>query len=210
MKNSIESIWQHGFLDSNALLAPKIHDLYNQKSISLVAQFEQKFRLNQFALVLAALLVSLVFVFWDMAFFGFCFASMLVGLMFVGIRQLNGLQHLDKSASSYTYVTEFAAWYQTCVDQYIIIYRVFYPVLFILGIGSYLFTEAGAQTFHAINQFSSVLGHPLTLGTGILLVTAFLSVGGERLYRADMNLAYGRELQQLHDLIAEMDVLRSE
>ena len=32
MDNSIETIWKKGFLNSDALIAPKLNNLYNQKS----------------------------------------------------------------------------------------------------------------------------------------------------------------------------------
>ena len=36
MRNSIEEIWKEGFLNEKSLVAPKINDLYNQKSMDLI------------------------------------------------------------------------------------------------------------------------------------------------------------------------------
>jgi len=40
MEKSIETIWKEGFLESDALVAPKLNDLYNQKSIHIVDKFK--------------------------------------------------------------------------------------------------------------------------------------------------------------------------
>ena len=36
MEKSIEAIWKEGFLEQDALVAPKINELYNQKSSDIV------------------------------------------------------------------------------------------------------------------------------------------------------------------------------
>ena len=46
MNKSIESIWQEGFLNEDALIAPQVNDLYNQKSRHLIDRFDRKFRNN--------------------------------------------------------------------------------------------------------------------------------------------------------------------
>jgi hypothetical protein len=51
MEKSIENIWKEGFLKSDALVAPKINNLYNQKSKHLTAKFERMFKINLIAIV---------------------------------------------------------------------------------------------------------------------------------------------------------------
>ena len=51
MEKSIESIWKEGFLKDDALVAPKLNDLYNQKSIHLLDKFEKMYKLNLIFLV---------------------------------------------------------------------------------------------------------------------------------------------------------------
>jgi len=46
MEKTIEAIWQEGFLDDKALLAPKLNDLYNQKSSNLVDKRTRMFKIN--------------------------------------------------------------------------------------------------------------------------------------------------------------------
>ena len=36
MEKSIETIWKEGFMKDDALVAPKLNDLYNQKSANII------------------------------------------------------------------------------------------------------------------------------------------------------------------------------
>ena len=51
MEKSIENIWKEGFLKSDALVAPKINNLYNQKSIHIIDKFKRMFKINLIAIV---------------------------------------------------------------------------------------------------------------------------------------------------------------
>ena len=68
MEKSIESIWKEGFLDNDALVAPTVNDLYNQKSEHIIEKFKRMFRINLKALVAGAIVafgVSASFYFID-------------------------------------------------------------------------------------------------------------------------------------------------
>ncbi len=57
MEKSIEIIWKEGFLKKDALIAPKINDLYNQKSIDIVDKFRRMYRINIIGIVLFAVII---------------------------------------------------------------------------------------------------------------------------------------------------------
>ena len=46
MEKSIENIWNQGFLDEGALLAPKINKLYEAKSINTIDKFRGMYHKN--------------------------------------------------------------------------------------------------------------------------------------------------------------------
>ena len=50
MERSIENIWKEGFRKSDALVAPKINNLYNQKSIHIIDKFKRMFKINLIAI----------------------------------------------------------------------------------------------------------------------------------------------------------------
>ena len=64
MEKSIESIWKQGFLENDAMVAPKLNNLYNQKSIHIIDKFKRMFKINLNALV--------IFSFFCFSSFFFC------------------------------------------------------------------------------------------------------------------------------------------
>ena len=60
MEKSIESIWKEGFLKKDALVAPKINDLYNQKSKHIVDKFKRMFKINLIAIVIFSLVFMVI------------------------------------------------------------------------------------------------------------------------------------------------------
>ena len=59
MEKSIETIWKKGFLKNDALLAPKLNNLYDQKSIDIVDKFKRMYKINIIALMAFALIILL-------------------------------------------------------------------------------------------------------------------------------------------------------
>ena len=51
MEKSIESIWKEGFLKSDALVAPKLNDLYNQKSEHVVDKVNRLYTINLIVII---------------------------------------------------------------------------------------------------------------------------------------------------------------
>ena len=47
MEKSIENIWKEGFLKSDALVAPKLNNLYNKKSIHIIDKFKRRFKTSR-------------------------------------------------------------------------------------------------------------------------------------------------------------------
>ena len=46
MEKSIESIWKEGFLQKNALVVPKLNNLYDKKSIHIIDKFKRMFKIS--------------------------------------------------------------------------------------------------------------------------------------------------------------------
>ena len=57
MEKSIETIWKEGFIKNDALVAPKLNDLYNQKSIDIVEKFKRMYKLNRIGIAAFAIII---------------------------------------------------------------------------------------------------------------------------------------------------------
>ena len=55
MEKSIETIWKTGFLDSKALIAPKVNDVYTRKSEHGIDKFKRMFGFNLKAIAIGGI-----------------------------------------------------------------------------------------------------------------------------------------------------------
>ena len=60
MEKSIEKIWTEGFLADDALIAPRVNNLYDQKSIHIIDKFTRMFKINLISIVVFSLLLLVV------------------------------------------------------------------------------------------------------------------------------------------------------
>ncbi len=104
MEKTIEAIWQEGFLDDKALLAPKLNDLYNQKSSNLVDKMTRMFKINLRALAAFAIVALIACVAIGLPYVGATLFTLFALLVVVGKRDLRSLEAIDKGASSYEYI----------------------------------------------------------------------------------------------------------
>mgnify|MGYP006193106251 CR=1 FL=1 len=80
MQKSIETIWKEGFLEDDKLVAPKLNNLYNQKSRHLVDKLRRTFRINLIALVIMAIAFLVIHYFLDAIWQGMVAAISLIAL----------------------------------------------------------------------------------------------------------------------------------
>lgn len=208
MNESIESIWKDGFADDMTSLAPKINDLYNQKSQNLVDKFEHMFVVNQNAVLAAAVMILLVLWYLGAPFLAILIALMLSGLVLVGKQQLKELRLINKSVSCFEYLQAFEQWLEKAIQQYTRIYHAFYPALFLICGMRFLYSDLAASILPGYASEYLILGLPLVLVLPVALVAVVLGFAGGAIYRADVNLVYGQQIYKLKELIAEMKALR--
>lgn len=126
MEKTIEAVWKEGFVDDDALLAPKLNDLYNQKSSNLVDKMTRMFRLNVGALAVFAIVA-------------------LIGCVVIGLRDLHDLRAINKGCSSYHYIKAFDDWLKANIARFSRIYRFFYPTLFVGSVLGIWFSRHGEK-----------------------------------------------------------------
>ena len=110
MEKSIENIWKEGFLESDALVVPKINDLYNQKSIHLIDKFKRMFKINLIAIVAFSFAFLVISFFVGIPIMGIIFFVTLSVLVYINKKLLNDLEKIDLGESSYKYLKVFNQW----------------------------------------------------------------------------------------------------
>jgi len=218
MEKSIENIWKEGFLKSDALVVPKINNLYNQKSIHIIDKFKRMFKINLIAIVafsFAFLVVSFII---GIPITGIIFFVTLSVLVFINKRLLNDLEKIDIGISSYQYLKAFNQWINEQISINTRFSKFLYPIIFMSLVLGFWFKDAEGMPLgeRLVNEILVgfpdtylIFGIPLIgiVIVAVILVLLFL-VGG-RIYKWDLNIVYGRIFKKLEELMTDIESLRS-
>lgn len=218
MEKSIESIWKEGFLNKDAFVIPKLNDLYNRKSTYVVDKYKKMFKKNITVLFVVALAVLTGTLLIGMPYLGVPMFFMLNALAIVDLKLLNGLNKIDNKATCYQYLKALNNWMIHKTRVNIIMARILYPVVFISIVLGYWFFNINGSTlgdiimnrlYKAYPDMPVIFGVPVFGLLGLMVIAGFLVYIAERIYKWDINLAYGKLLKQLSELMSDMEQLRN-
>jgi len=212
MKNSIEVIWKEGFLNEKSLVAPKINDLYNQKSKDLVDKIERMTKINSIAIVIMAIVFPIVYYFMDVVWQGVATSILLLLTVWYSKRQRRSIKTLDHGATSLDYLKSFDRILKDALSRGEKVLRFTYPLYFLVAISiMWSAWNKGPLTSKMYQKYPDVIfigSVPLfaliIAGVATLLMLYF----SDRIYRWDVGLIYGRVFRKLEETIAEMEKLK--
>lgn len=213
MEKSIEAIWKDGFLKENDLVAPKINDLYNQKSQNAVDKLMKIGKINLQTISLAAVIILIVTIFAGLPYMGISLFLLLFWVVIYGRRKAKTIKEIDKSLSSYQYLKEIDSWLKEVITGYTKMYRFLYPAIFLIFTFGLWMSEYGKEMFDEIiskspDQFL-IFGVPGIWAIGVFVFAGLLSLLAGPIYKFDLNLIYGRVFNKLDELLADMEELRN-
>jgi hypothetical protein len=217
MERSIEAIWKEGFLVSDALVAPKINQLYNQKSKHIVDKFKRMFEINLIAILIFSVVLLPVSFLFGMAYMGVPMFLLLNAVAVVNKRLSNGLKKIDKSVSSYQYLKAFDAWMQKQISINTKMSAFNYPWAFLSLLAGFWFFDVEGRTLGEALMNKLMIHYPRTYLVGglplvgiigVMVVACFLAFFGGRLYKFELKLVYGHVMSRLQEMLADMEELR--
>src|SRR3954464_7855231 len=136
MKNSIEEIWKEGFLNEKSLVAPKINDLYNQKSKGLVDKMKRVYRINLIVIVIMSIVFPIMYYFLDVIWQGVATSILLLLTAWYSNRQKRSIKALDHGATSLDYLKSFDRSLKDAVSKGEKILRFSYPLYFLIAMST--------------------------------------------------------------------------
>jgi len=212
MEKSIEEIWKEGFLKSDALVAPKLNNLYNQKSTHIVDKFKRMFRINLYALVIGSLVFLIASFPLDIPVMGIGYFIVVIAMVLVNQKLFKSLIKLDKNQSSYDYIKAFDNWMKEQINVNARMAQYYYPLFFIITMLGFWFSDDFQELISEIlgkpHQIYLVNGIPVFWVLGLIIITGLLAYFGKQIYKFDLGLVYGRVLKKLDELITDMEELR--
>jgi hypothetical protein len=215
MRKSIETIWKEGFLQSNALIVPKLNNLYDQRSKHLLDKLKFMFRINLIVMLIMAIIFLIVYYLLDAMLLGICFAISLIALALFTKNQMQKIKKIDQGTSSYDYLKSFSSWLKNTFSKNVKIMRLFYPLNFLIAISTIWF--AGNNQIKLTNMLIEKFGDLTFIGgiplfgiVAVCFITILIACFSDRIYMWDVRLVYGRVFDKLEETIAEMEKLKAE
>ena len=200
MENSIERIWTKGFLKEEALVAPRINNLYQKKSALLIEKLKSTYRTDNKSIIPMAILAVIGFGVAGHLFTGLYVMVLMIGMFFLNRQKLASLERISIETSSYEYLLEYKEMFLKLKTFYTRLLGFGLPVA---GIAGYLLFFWNSPLLHDFLQLKTIYILGILIGVGLLL-----SAIGVVAYRLSLKLVYGRFIQKLEEMIADMEELR--
>lgn len=213
MEKSIETIWNKGFLDSDALVVPKLNNLYNQKSKTITDKLKRMMKINIYVIIIFAILNLGLYAALGTPYAGAFIFLLLMGVCWKSMRQAKTMKNIDTSLSSYEYLKSFDSWLKIAISNSTKVMRFFYPLVFLAALMPIVHAlKSGELTNAAIlnSEFHLIYGIPTFAWIIAIVIAVLMFVFGGKIYKWDVNLVYKRIFIKLENMIAEMEELRNE
>ncbi|MEO1054224.1 MAG: hypothetical protein AAFX87_26530 [Bacteroidota bacterium] len=212
MEKSIESIWKKGFLDSEALVAPKVNNLYNRKSKTIIEKLNRMMKVNIYAILIFASLNMVLYAVLGTPFAGIFILSLSMWLCWVSVKKGKNLKAIDTSLNSYDYLKAYDNWLKTAISGNVKMMRFLYPLIFLASLMPIVHAlKVGEATSNAIanSGFHLTYGIPTFAWVIAIAIAILIYAFGGKIYNWDLNMVYGRVFRKLETMIVEMEELRN-
>ena len=218
MEKSIETIWKEGFLTNDALVAPKLNDMYNQKSQHIIEKFKRMYRININAIIVFALLLLPFTYITNMPYMGIPMFFIFCFVIVFSLKFKKKLYTIETTQNSYQYLQSFNEWVKEMVSFNTKMSRYLYPTIFVaLGLGFWFGSIGGdipgevfvSELLVEYPTMTVLFGLPLFMIIGGVVLISLLAYFGGKIGQFDLNLVYGRILRKLDEMLSDMEELRN-
>ncbi|GEO23091.1 hypothetical protein [Cyclobacterium qasimii] len=207
MSQTLEKIWEDGFLNEKSSLTPKLNDFYNRKSTLLINKLLRSFKVEVWILIplaFAQFFFNLLLDNDNSAFWGVMCALPCLLWFYVGIKQIKSLKMISYGDSCYDYLVavrkklyEITSFNKNLAISSVAI--IFFPMLLYTYFNNQSKTIGEIFGIDALNWPSLTLF--LLLPMIALLALAIFEIGFKQ-------TNYSRD-KKINFLIKEMEALRS-
>jgi hypothetical protein len=211
MEKSIENIWKEGFLKPDALVAPKINNLYAQKSIHIIDKVKRMMKINVYVILVFAFVILGLYAAVGTPITGVFIFFLLLGVCWLSIKQAKTMKNIDSNLNSYDYIKSFNSWLKMAISKNIKVMRFFYPLIFLAALMPIVHSlKVNEATRKAIlnSGFHLIYGIPTFIWIISLIIAVLIYVFGGKIYKWDVKLVYGSVFNKLEELIADIEELK--
>ena len=195
MRKTIEATWREAFLNPDALVAPKVNDLYTRKSLHIADRIQRMQRINEIAILIGAPIAWAFYAALGMPYGGAIICAAWVGLIVVR-RQFPHITKFDApvSVDSYHYLKAFQQWLKNRLAWGRRVQRHIYAATFAaiaIGLGESAVGQlAISQIVESNPGLRLVYGVPLILIVGVGVIAILVDLLGGVIFDFDVNSVY--------------------
>ncbi len=206
MEKSIEKIWNEAFINENAIVAPKINNLYNQKSKSIIHKIKRTYEFDNKGLLPISGIVAIGGILLNETIIGLYGTILILCLYYFNTKLLSRFEKLDVKSDNLTYLKNYRDVMHsvTKATKRMFIFVLPFLVLSIFILGFFLKEESFLSRFISPDTtFIEILG----IGTSVALIIAVICLF---VFKVSNQLLYGTLVSKLNDLIHEIENLKED
>jgi len=204
MEKSIEKIWNESFINEQSLVAPKINDLYNQKSKSIIHKIKRTYEVDNKGLLPIAAVTLIIAIVYSQYIIGLYGTALIIGLYFFNKSLLKRFETIDIKSDNLTYLKS----YRKVIDSVakatkkLFMYIIPLVVLSIFVLAYFVKDSSFLGKLISENTtFIEVIGIGVAIAFSIFII-AMLA------FKLSTKLLYGTLFSKLDDIIKEIEALK--
>lgn len=204
MEKSIEKRWNEAFINEQSLIAPKINDIYNQKSKLVINKIKRTYEFDNKGLLPMAGIVFIGGIVLSETIIGAYGTFLILCLYFFNSRLLKRFTAIDVKSDNLTYLKS----YRSVINSVSKATKKLFVLAIPLAIVS-IFTLAYAikERSFLSNYISSNSSFLDIIGIGLIVAVA-TGIIGFVVYTISTRILYYSLISKLDDIIKEMEDLK--
>lgn len=205
MEKSIEKMWNEAFIKEKSLIAPKINDIYNQKSKSIINKIRRTYEFDNKGLLTIAGIVLIGGVLLSETIIGLYGTFLILCLYFFNTSLLKKFSKIDVKCDNLTYIKNYRNVIKSITNttKKLFIFAIPLAVLSIFIL---------AYNIKETSFLSKFISKDTTFiqffGIGLLIAIA-VAIIGKIAFTISTKILYGTLVSKLDDIIKELEVLKN-
>ncbi|CAM1370120.1 conserved membrane hypothetical protein [Tenacibaculum sediminilitoris] len=205
MEKSIEKRWNEAFINEQSLIAPKINNIYNQKSKSVINKIKRTYEFDNKGLLPMAGIVVIGGILLSETIIGAYGAFLILSLYFFNSRLLKRFNSIDVKSDNLTYLKN----YRNVINLVSKATKKLFVFAIPLAIVSiFALAYAVKEKSFLSNYISSDSSFLDIIGVG-LIVAIVTGIIGFVVYNISTRILYYSLISKLDDIIKEMEELKT-
>ncbi len=205
MEKSIEKRWNEAFVDEQSLIAPKINDIYNQKSKSVINKIRRTYEFDNKGLLPMAGIVVIGGILLSETIIAVYGAFLILSLYFFNTRLLKRFKTIDVKSDNLTYLKNYRSVINSVskATKKLFIFAIPLAIVSIFALAYGVKEQSFLSNY--ISSETSFLG---ILGVGLMVAIATAMIG-YFVYTISTKVLYHSLISKLDDIIKELEDLKN-